>query len=189
MKAVLCFGLCALLWTVSVPEAQATKIIPMDPEKLAQVASTVVQGTVVGIESYWNASHSKVFTETIVAVEESFKGAPGSEVRILQLGGEVDGIRVTVHGALYWNQGEEVVLFLEPYQGDKYQVSGFSQGKFKVERDPVSGRAFVFRPALEGVELADDDGHQHADQATFKRVPLDRFLAKALGDDYQPSNR
>lgn len=188
LLAIVCL-LAAATLAINPHQVQATKIIHMNPEQLATASTTVVRGTVTQVESFWNASHSKIFTETVITVDESYKGAPGSEVRLMQLGGVVDGIKVTVHGALHWTRGEEVVVFLEPYQGDTFHVAGFSQGKFKVERDPVTGRAFVNQPAMEGVELVDDDGHGHSDITAVTRVPLDQFLSKALGTDYRPSNR
>lgn len=168
----------------------ATKIIPMNPEKLAQASTAVVRGIVGGTESYWNAGHSKIFSETTIAVEETYKGSAGSQIRLIQLGGVVDGVQVTVHGALHWAQGEEVVLFLEPTQNGAFMVAGFSQGKFGVQRDPLTGRTFVNRPALEGVELVNDNGLDHADGGGgLARVPLDQFLSEALGSDYTPDNR
>ena len=151
LRAALYLAGIALIF-VCAPAALATKIIHMNPEQLAEASTTVVRGTVAQVESFWNASHSKIYTETVIAVDESYKGTAGSEVRLLQLGGEVDGLQVTVHGALHWMRGEEVIVFLEPYQGDRFHVAGFSQGKFKVERDPVTGRAFINQPALEGVD-------------------------------------
>ena len=46
-----------------------------------------------------------------------------------------------------------MILFLEPFQNGSYQVSGFTQGKFNVQRDPDTGQAFLVRPASEGVQL------------------------------------
>jgi hypothetical protein len=188
LRAIVCL-LFAGLPIICAPAVLATKIIHMNPEKLAANSSTVVRGTVTLVESFRNASGTKIFTETVIAVDESYKGDPGNEVRLLQLGGVVDGVQVTVHGALHWTHGEEIVVFLEPYQGGRFHVAGFSQGKFKVERDPVTGRAFINRPALEGVELVDDDGNNHSDITAVTRVPLDQFLSKALGNDYRPSDR
>lgn len=160
---------------------EATRILPMDAQKLGQTATTVVQGRVSSIHSSWNASHTKVFTETTIAVDETFKGDPGSEVTLVQLGGDVDGIRVTVHGALHWTQGEEVLLFLEPYPNGKYQVTGFSQGKYHIERDEATGRAFVRQADLGGAEMHDEDSEVHKARMTAaKRVPLEQLLAQAL---------
>jgi hypothetical protein len=141
---VLCVSILALMASFSA--ANATQIIAMSPQKMGQTASEVVRGSVTSVQSYWNASHTKIFTETVVAVDETYKGSATGQVTLLQLGGEVDGVRVTVHGALSWTAGEEVLLFLEPYTEGRFHVSGFSQGKFAVERDPVTGRAFVRAP-------------------------------------------
>jgi hypothetical protein len=182
---VLCVSILALMASFSA--ANATQIIAMSPQKMGQTASEVVRGSVTSVQSYWNASHTKIFTETVVAVDETYKGSATGQVTLLQLGGEVDGVRVTVHGALSWTAGEEVLLFLEPYTEGRFHVSGFSQGKFAVERDPVTGRAFVRAPSLEGVELVGGDGTAPA--AADRKVPLDRFVADALGAQYRPSER
>ncbi len=167
----------------------ATQVIFKSVEQLGEDSSAVVMGTVVNVRSFWNDTRSKIFTSTVIAVEESYKGRPGGSVEVLQLGGTVDNVQVTAHGALRWAEGEEVVLFLEPATEGRFQVAGFSQGKFKVERDPVTGRAFIHRPAQEGVELVGDDGHQHNQHTSISREPLDQFLANALGADFAPSNR
>jgi len=188
LSAVLYLLIACVLVCGSLP-VQATKIIHMQPTELGQTATAVVLGEVVSGSSFNNVSGSKVFTETVITVSEAYKGNPGSEVRVLQLGGEVDGMRVTVHGALHWQPGEEVVVFLEPYPGGRFQVAGFSQGKFKVERDPGTGRAYVHRPPLEDVDVVNDQRGNQATANTPARIPLDRFLVQALGTDYQPSDR
>jgi hypothetical protein len=168
-------------------DSGATQIRHMNPQKLAQVSTEVVRGTVTGVHSYWNAGHTKVFTETTVTVDESYKGSASGQVTVLQLGGEVDGIRVTVHGALQWTPGEEVLLFLEPSTAGKYHVAGFSQGKFAVERDPVTGQMFVRQSAPGGVELVGDDAATA--RAAGQRQPLQRFVADALGAQDRPGER
>jgi hypothetical protein len=146
-------------------------------------SSDVVLGRVTSVQSYWNAQQTKIFTETVIAVDESYKGSGESTVRLVQLGGEVDGVRVTVHGALSWRSDEEVFLFLEPYQGETYHVTGFSQGKFDVERDPETGEVFIKRPAIEDVHLVGGAGDDVQTQrgVRIERVPLDRFVSQALG--------
>lgn len=159
----------------------ATQIVYQSLDQLGANASAVVVGKVAAVRSYWNEDHTKIFTETTVTVEESFKGQPGPSVRVVQLGGTVDNVQVTAHGALQWKPEEEIVLFLEPADSGAYQVSGFSQGKFQVERDPGTGAAFVMRPALAGAEYVGTPD----DKATVKevdRTPLEDFMAEALGD-------
>ena len=164
-------------------DAEATQIRFKTVEQLGSESSDVVRGKVTSVQSFWNSKRTKIFTETIIEVDESYKGSGAGVVRLLQLGGEVDGIRVTVHGALKWRMDEEVVVFLEPYEDGAYHISGFSQGKFAVERDPETGEAYIKRPVVEGVQLvgAQDPGIQAQRGARIERVPIESFITQALG--------
>jgi hypothetical protein len=174
--------LCASL-TVVGTAADATQVRYKSVEQLGSESAAVVRGKVTSVQPFWNAKRTKIFTETTIEVDESYKGSDQGVVRLLQLGGEVDGIRVTVHGALKWRIDEEVVVFLEPYQNGAYHVSGFSQGKFEVERDPKTGEAFIKRPAITDVQLVGglDDDVEVRRGARIERVPIDRFITQALG--------
>jgi hypothetical protein len=132
--------LSTLLFLTAVP-ARSTQVVPRTSQELGRDSALVVRGTVEEVRSFWTPSRTKIFTEVVVRVEEGYKGGASEQIRILQLGGSVDGVRVTVSGALQWRDQEEVLLFLEPYVKDTYQVSGFSQGKFRIERDPATGEA------------------------------------------------
>ena len=169
-----------LLLTV-VPLALATQIIYRTPQEMGQQSSLVVQGKVTSVRSFWNENRTKIFTETLVQIDESFKGANPGTVRVLQLGGTVDKIKVTVAGAIQWKPGEEVLLFLEEATENRYHVSGFSQGKFNIERYPDTGEAFVRRPALEGTEVmgAPPSGHEMSTSSVVK-TPLRQFIDDAL---------
>ena len=160
--------------------AGATQILYKSIEDLGRESTSVVQGNVVGINSFWNETRTKIFTETVIAVEETYKGTEAGEVIILQLGGVVDNVRVTVHGALQWSLGEEVVVFLEPYREGKFLVSGFSQGKFQVERDKSTGQATISRPAIEDAQLFDTPDN-NTGKAGIQKIPLDQFIRQALG--------
>jgi hypothetical protein len=160
--------------TVSV---QASQIVYRSPRQMGEESALVVQGKVTGVRSYWNDGHTKIFTETRVAIDRSFKGSAGPEVRVVQLGGIVGHVQMKVEGALEWRTGEDVLLFLEPFSGDRYMVYGLSQGKYEIERDE-RGRPFVSRGAFEGVEMLgapDDVGPQK------ERVSLEKFIDRALG--------
>ncbi len=174
----------SLLLTVA---ADATQILYQTIEQLGSESAVVVQGEVVSTQSYWNDQRTKVFTETTVTVNQAYKGDTGVTVQILQLGGTVGNVRVTAHGALQWTAGEEVILFLEPYLDGKFQIAGFSQGKFNVVRDHQTGQAFVMRPALDGAQIigAPDDG---GESTGLVRIPLNRFIAQALGEASQPDD-
>jgi hypothetical protein len=96
-------------------------------------------------------------------------------VRVIQFGGVLDDIRMTVAGALDWTVGEEVILFLEDSLPGRHRVSGFSQGKFSVERDPATGREFVRQAGLGEAELL---GREVSELRS--RIPLGELLDRAL---------
>lgn len=183
MKTVATILVLSTFLTLSGTAADATQVRYKSVEQLGSESAAVVRGKVTSVHSFWNAQGTKIFTETVIEVDETYKGSDEGVVRLLQLGGEVDGVRVTVHGALGWRSGEEVVVFLEPYESGAYHVSGFSQGKFGVERDPVTGEAFINRPSVTGAKLvgAPDQDTQVQRGARIERVPLDNFIKRALG--------
>jgi len=170
----------AVIVLIAAVAVDATQVLFRTPQELGKESILVVQGRVTGVETYWNDTHTKILTEARISVDESFKGEGGRSLRIVQLGGVVGNVRMTVHGAIQWNAGKEVVLFLEPSLPGTWQVAGFSQGKFDIERDPDTGLAYVRRPAQEGVQLVGrpDDGPA---VSTLSRVPVHRFIDDALG--------
>lgn len=128
----------------------ATQVDVLSLDRLGREAELVVRGEVQSVRSYWNEDGTRILTEVSVDVAETFKGRGPGELRVIQMGGVVDGVRMTVHGALSWRTGEEVVLFLERSLPGLHRVSGLSQGKFAVSRDGDEVR--VQRPSLGGVE-------------------------------------
>ena len=176
MRSLLLAFLGACLLAVT---ASATQVIHKSVQQLGSESVAVVRGQVTDIHSFWNDSHTKIFTEVTVAVAETYKGAAAPTVRVLQLGGVVDNVKVTVHGALQWRLDEEVLMFLEPYRQGAYHVSGFSQGKFQIEHDKQTGKPFVRRLVQDGPELV---GSTSADVRDWSRTtPLDEFVDYALG--------
>jgi len=167
--------------------ARATQVLYRTPRELGAESALVVRGEVVGVRSYWNEKRTKIFTAARVAVDETYKGSGASTVDVIQLGGVVDNVKVTVQGALSWKEGEEIVLFLEPYDGPSaaaaaFQVSGFSQGKFSVVRDPRTGKALINRPETSGVELVGSSSPGSPEPSSrIEGVPIEKFIDEALG--------
>jgi len=157
--------------------ADATQVIHKSAVQLGSESASVVRGKVTDIRSFWNDKHTKIFTEVVVAVDETYKGPSQRTVRLLQLGGTVDPVKMTVHGALQWRTDEEVLLFLEPYKGE-YHVSGFSQGKFPIERDARTGKPFVRRSLDDAPAPASASLHR---RSVAPVTPLDEFVDHALG--------
>jgi len=185
--AVVILTLIVLLSGELVGWAYATQLIYKSPQDLGREAQLFLRGRVQSVESYWNSAHTKIFTRTVVAVDETYKGNAGQTVEIVQLGGTVGNIKVSVQGALTWRPGEEVLLFAEPFDGQAFQVSGFSQGKFLVQRDPDTGVAYVQAPALAGAALLGAPAAgAPARRGTSRigdgqRLTVEEFVSQALG--------
>jgi hypothetical protein len=180
--ALLCVSVFLALAPFAASQLHATQIMPMTVRELGAESSLVISGSVSDVRSFWNEARTKIFTETTVRVAETYKGSGGSLLRVIQVGGIVGTVRMTAHGALQWRPGEEVLLFLEPYRGGDYRVAGFSQGKFNVERDPVTGEAFVAQPRSESepvLRIAPNETAPEASGGT--RMSLRTFVNQALG--------
>ena len=170
-----------LLACSSIGPARATQVEHRTPQELGARSSLVVLGSVAEVRSFWNEKHTKIFTDTRINIEQTFKGDRLPSVTLRQLGGTVGTVRVSVAGALQWAPGEEVLLFLEPYAAGTYHVSGFSQGRYDVTRDPQTGRAYVTRPVLEGIELVGAPDGDVARPSRVEKVTLEQFISQALG--------
>jgi hypothetical protein len=175
-RSVRSFVVLAILFLLARPAA-STQVEYRSIEALGAESALVVRGEVSAVRSYWNQSGSRIYTEVTVEVTDDFKGAAPREVRVVQMGGVVDGVRMTVAGALAWQPGESVVLFLEDSLPGRYRVSGFSQGKFDVERDERTGAEYVRQTGLGGVELV---GAAARRGSTNARIPLADLLRRAL---------
>jgi hypothetical protein len=175
-KSVQTFVVLAILTLLPRP-ASSTQVEYRSIEELGAESALVVRGEVSGVRSYWNQNGSRIYTEVTVQVVADFKGAAPREVRVVQMGGVVDGVRMTVAGALAWQPGESVVLFLEDSLPGRYRVSGFSQGKFDVERDERTGAEYVRQTGLRGAALVGAPARRGSASA---RIPLEDLLRRAL---------
>jgi len=159
---------------------EATQIVYQTPRQMGATSTIVVEGHVSAVRSYWNDARTKILTEAQITVSARHKGQAAGVVRVVQLGGVVGHVRMNVAGALSWQPDEEVLLFLEVMPGGAHRVAGFSQGKYRVERDEATGRRYVVAPSLEGVELVGAaDGSPPPSR--LQRIDVNRFVDEALG--------
>ncbi len=182
MKSTIVFVAAIVLVAMAAPIVMATQLEFVSSRQMGDESALVARGKVSEVRSFWNEGRTKIFTETTVVLDETYKGQGGGTIRVLQLGGDVGTIRMHVHGSLSWRDGEEVLLFLDRMDTGDFRVAGFSQGKFEIERDPDSGEAFVKRPMIEGAEVLGAPSQMDGGPALqANRTPLDKFINDALG--------
>jgi hypothetical protein len=124
-----------------VPAASATTLARMQFTELAQEATAIARLRSLGSESRWE--RGEIWTETRFEVLEREKGLLPGLVTVRTLGGSAGHLHSRVDGVPVFHPGEEVYLFLWQREGEAYSVLGWSQGTFRIARNPRTGAETV----------------------------------------------
>jgi hypothetical protein len=129
----------------------ASLVLALDLPTMVSRADHVAVVDVVSVKSDWDAHHEQILSTIDMVVVDSWKGgaAPGSHLRVVQLGGTVGDLTQTVHGMTHFVPGERAVVFLAG-RADRASVVGMAQGKRQVQREAGTGRLFVHAPDRAG---------------------------------------
>ena len=93
--------------------AQATTLIRMSIEELTNNNATVILGDVLSVESYWNSTHTFIFSDVRIAIAETIKGrTPQDELVITLMGGTVEDVTTLIVGGPELAPGKTYLLFL-----------------------------------------------------------------------------
>jgi len=133
------------LFSVASP-ARADVVLDLSIEEMTEVAHAVVHGTVTSVESAWDDSHTRIFTNVTISVSSYLSGSGPSTVSIRQAGGVVGSSELFIAGQPRFTVGEEVVVFLEPDgtgQPNRYVVVCMAAGKYTVSFDTITGERVV----------------------------------------------
>jgi hypothetical protein len=179
--------------------ASATTLVPMSLDNLAQQATAIVRVRCVGTQSVW--ADGEIWTETRFEVLQQEKAdalgtdqfavsaSPAerstgdqqsnsaSPVRIIvrQMGGSIGGLQSHVDGVPVFHPGEEVYLFLWRRAGEPYRVLGWTQGTFRIARDPRTGAARVMQDSAASAFHAESREFQ---SSGIRNLPLEAFEEK-----------
>ena len=148
----LLIGLAVLGLTVGlVLPAAATVVLQLEIEDMIPMAPVVVIGEVNKVEASYNAEKTKIHTRAWITPTEILKGpAELGTVVVKTIGGQVGDTVARLPGAPSFVEGERVMVFLEPRKDkDGYLTVGLYQGKFKVFRDPATGKDMLLRDTPE----------------------------------------
>jgi hypothetical protein len=126
---------------VIVSAARATTLARLEFAELAQQSTAVARLRCLGSESRWE--HGEIRTETRFEVLEQEKGLLPGLVTVRTLGGSAGHLHSRVDGVPVFHPGEEVYLFLWWREGEAYSVLGWSQGTFRIARNPRNGAETV----------------------------------------------
>ncbi len=98
-------------------------------------SEAIVHARVTSVRSAWNDTRSMIYTYVDLEVYRALRGRTDRRIVLREPGGVVDGFRVEALGAPAFEVGEDVVVFLSRWQDGTLMVTGYSQGKSRVEPD------------------------------------------------------
>jgi len=105
-------------------------MIELSPADLQDGASLIVSGTVSGMKSQWDETHSNIYTDVTVSVSSLAKGEAGNEIVVRVPGGEVGDVGQVVSDMPRFTLGEQTTLCLAPTADPSvFEVYGGYQGK------------------------------------------------------------
>jgi hypothetical protein len=176
-RAVLLSG--ALL--LASPDAHATTVKLMSLLEKTETSPLVVHGIIERVEARWAVFGARVETIVTLSVVESIKGhvPAGERVTFRQGGGTIDGFTQTAPGLSVFEEGEEVIMFLEPYL-ETYVPIGIGIGEYEVKTEP-SGKYVFHDPKVAAVRFSSDQPMRIEPHQPMTPEPLDRFLERIRG--------
>jgi len=144
-------------WALWIPAtAEASIVVAMDLPALVQQAEHIAVVDVVSTTADWDAKHERIFSTIDLKVVERWKGtAPSTgedRLRIVQPGGTVGDLTMTVTGLSTFTVGERALVFLRG-TANHARVLGMSQGKRPMRFVATSGKWMVGAPNLHQATL------------------------------------
>ncbi len=117
--------------------ASATTLVRMSLDQLTEASTEIVRGHVVSQQTLWNPAHTRIYTYTTLALDQTYKGNPPGLVVVQQPGGRVGKTQVFVAGTIQFHAQTGYVLFLErsPADSSKFLPVGMMQGAYRIYRD------------------------------------------------------
>jgi len=135
--SLLCSLLVLLLLSLGAAPASATTLVRMSLDQLAEASTEIVRAHVVSQQTAWNPQHTRIYTYTTLALDQTYKGDPPSFPVVQQPGGTVGKTRVFVAGTVQFHAQTGYLLFLERPAADasKFLLVGMVQGAYRIYRD------------------------------------------------------
>ena len=133
----LCLPLAMLMAILFAASASATTLVRMSLDQLAEASTEIIRGHVVSQQTLWNPQHTRIYTYTTLALDQTYKGNPPSLPVVQQPGGTIGKVRVFVAGTVQFHAQASYMLFLERSGADpsKFLLVGMMQGAYRIYRD------------------------------------------------------
>src|SRR6185312_1691250 len=127
------FGKVLLAALLLLPAASPTTLAKLSFDQLTDNSDLVVSGTVTRSWTAWDTEHKYIWTHYEVSVLSEIKGRAGRTVEIEELGGVVGDSGMNVPGAVVYQTGEKVLVFLSKQPNGYLRTTGWGQGKYRID--------------------------------------------------------
>jgi hypothetical protein len=137
--------------------ARASIIMALDLPTLVQEADHIAVVEVASVHTAWDERHERIYSTIDLTVIENWKAptstaSPPQHLTIVQAGGTVGDITMTVTGMGSFVKGERSLVFLRG-PANHAQVVGMTQGKRPIRYESVSRNWLVAPPDLRQAKL------------------------------------
>jgi len=142
---------------------------PLGIQRMSELATQVVAGSIEKMESTWNHDHSRIYTRVTMRVERVLSGQAGRRIVFRIPGGTVGDTTVMVSEMPHFREGETTVVFLRGTRGRLPSVLGGPEGKMPLSRADDGSLSLLFP-----IQVASDGGataatHELDDLASLVR--------------------
>jgi len=152
----------------------ATIVIPAEFREVVNEAGLIVRGRVTDVRAV-AVPGGGVDSIATVAIESVLKGQAASGFVSMRVpGGERGRIRHVLVGAPTFKAGQRAVLFLKQGADDAWRPIGLTQGVYRVQAEPQSGRPVV-QPPLVGGRTASASGAAVRGDPRRRLMPVAEF--------------
>jgi hypothetical protein len=171
--------ICFFLLSQTESKAQVKKMTAKD---LTEQSTAVLYGKCSKIKSEWNENKSIIYTYVTVVPEEYIKGNLGTETVIAVPGGRIGDILYEVSDMPIFIEGEEIMAFIWTNTAGKNLITGGSQGKMRIDKDPKTGKRMVHGSSAALDTESEGQGFEKPDKpGKPEKAQLEDFVKKLKG--------
>jgi hypothetical protein len=138
--------------------SRASIMVALDLPDLVRQAEHIAVVEVIAVHAAWDERHERIYSTIDLNVIENWKApssqtaAPSTRLTIVQPGGTVGDISMTVMGLGTFKPGERSLVFLRG-PANRAQVVGMTQGKRPLRYESASRHWLVAPPDLRQAKL------------------------------------
>ena len=153
IKSFLFCCLIGLLLIVILPKDYSWgAMIAYSTEELTNQSESIIIGTVLEMNSYWNEDKTLIFTDTLIQVQEFIKGSfAENPITVRHIGGTIGDLVLKVSDTPNFQLNDEVILFLnnDPESENIKILQARTQGKYSIlENELTHEKEVVFESGV-----------------------------------------